>query len=367
MSDPVAGDPLTELDRRGRRSPIRRGPLLAAVALAVVVAGTSAAVVWWTSPHTASPSALSQPSPRSGAAMAYDPAARTVVLFSGVGAGAGGGALLDDTWTWNGSGWTELHPASAPPFRSGGMLAYAPATRQLVLTGSEFPGYEGATPLGNTWTWDGTTWSRQAATGPSTFGWTAMATDDATGQLILVDGFGSGCQAVQTWEWSGGSWLQLRPPASPGPSDTGLLAYDPVSHRLDLVIDPLPACAIDQSAAGLAADWSWDGSDWISQGSALPRGSSPWSGTLVSSAKGPLLVGSEGDSQLWVGRTWSDAGGAPAPARVGAAVAYDAADQQVVLFGGACLSCKPAAGITAYLGDTWTWDGSWTLREGPVR
>ena len=40
------------------------------------------------------------------------------------------------------------------------------------------------------------------------------------------------------------------------------------------------------------------------------------------------------------------------------AIAYDEADRQVVLFGGMCSACGAAA-----VPFTWTWDGTWTLRD----
>src|SRR5574337_1256885 len=44
------------------------------------------------------------PSPRAGAAMAYDATRQTTVLFSGAKADA-------DTWTWDGFTWTRQSPA----------------------------------------------------------------------------------------------------------------------------------------------------------------------------------------------------------------------------------------------------------------
>jgi hypothetical protein len=42
---------------------------------------------------------------------------------------------LGDTWTWNGATWTELSPATSPPARASAVLASDPATGQLVLFG----------------------------------------------------------------------------------------------------------------------------------------------------------------------------------------------------------------------------------------
>ena len=59
-------------------------------------------------------------------------------------AGACGG-----TWTWDGSTWTQQHPATSPSARSGASMAYDAATGNAVMFGGRgdngFPS--------TTWTW----------------------------------------------------------------------------------------------------------------------------------------------------------------------------------------------------------------------
>ena len=55
------------------------------------------------------------PSARISASMAYDPATGDVVLFGGTAADFD---PLGDTWTWNGTTWTQQSPATSPPARS---------------------------------------------------------------------------------------------------------------------------------------------------------------------------------------------------------------------------------------------------------
>ncbi len=45
------------------------------------------------------------------------------------------GNYLGDTWTWDGTTWTELAPATSPSARADASMAYDPATAQLVLFG----------------------------------------------------------------------------------------------------------------------------------------------------------------------------------------------------------------------------------------
>ena len=63
--------------------------------------------------------------------MAYDAATGTIVLFSGDGTLG----VLGDTWTWDGSTWTKQAPAASPPARSGASMAYDAATGTVVLFG----------------------------------------------------------------------------------------------------------------------------------------------------------------------------------------------------------------------------------------
>jgi Galactose oxidase, central domain len=110
------------------------------VAQSAAVTGSSSGLTW-TKQHPAA-----HPSARSGAAVAYDAATGTVVLFGG----AGSQGVLGDTWVWDGSTWAKQHPAASPPARSDTAMAYDAATGTVVL----FGGFKPASPaLGSTWIW----------------------------------------------------------------------------------------------------------------------------------------------------------------------------------------------------------------------
>ena len=95
---------------------------------------TPAGTPTWTELHPpASPPA------RSDAPMAYDAATRTVLLFGGEGMlpeGKYGG--LSDTWSWNGTTWTKLSPAASPAARYGASMAYDPGTEAMLLFGDGY-------------------------------------------------------------------------------------------------------------------------------------------------------------------------------------------------------------------------------------
>ena len=80
--------------------------------------------------------------------MGYDQVNQNVVLF-------GGEVLsgpLGDTWTWDGTNWTEQFPASSPLPRFRFPMAWSPNNQVLLFGGN------GADVYGDTWSWDGSTW-----------------------------------------------------------------------------------------------------------------------------------------------------------------------------------------------------------------
>jgi len=90
-----------------RRGHRHRGPVRG-------VSDEAAARRTWTGTGLPGPSRPPRPArlPRYGASMVYDAATGTVVLFGGY-----DGRYLRGTWTWNGSTWTKQAPATRPPAR----------------------------------------------------------------------------------------------------------------------------------------------------------------------------------------------------------------------------------------------------------
>ena len=148
----------------------------------------------WTKQHPAA-----SPSARIFTSMAYDAATGTVVLFGGR---RGGFSAFNDTWTWDGTTWTKRAPAASPSPRKGAVMAYDAATGTVVLFGGL--NKAGGRAFNDTFTWNGTTWTKQAtATGPSARWGGAMAYDAATGTVVLFGGVNPGASFVDddTWTW----------------------------------------------------------------------------------------------------------------------------------------------------------------------
>jgi hypothetical protein len=139
--------------------------------------------------------------------MAYDDATSQLVLFGGADAGA---AIFSDTWTFDGTDWSQAS-AGSPPARSEASMAYDDATSQVVL----FGGYGGGF-LSDTWTFDGTDWTQASpAHSPRARYGATMAYDAATGQVVLFGGNGNSGLLSDTWTYDGTDWTQASPVHSP--------------------------------------------------------------------------------------------------------------------------------------------------------
>jgi hypothetical protein len=230
--------------------------------------------------------------------MAYDAATGTMVLFGGVGPK---GSTLGGTWTWDGTTWTQQHPATSPPALNSAAMAYDAATGTVVL----FGGNDARSQVSDTWTWDGTTWTKQApATSPPGRQSASMAYDAATRTVVLFGGdSGSDVKLGDTWTWDGSTWTKQAPAISPFARASASMAYYAADGTMVLF-----GGASQHGDARLNATWTWDGTAWTKQALATH----------------PLT-------------------------RTEASMAYDAATRTVVLFGGV----SEFAGAT--FRDTWTW------------
>lgn len=288
----------------------------------------------------------SAPPPRMAAAMTYDGARKTIVLFSGI--RGDGSAPLADTWTWDGCRWQQASPATSPPGRSLGAMAFDPRSGRVVLFGGGSPNSD---PLRNdTWTWDGSTWRQEhPSTSPPLMDQPLMVYDAGNQNIVLVGSLLQG-DVGATWTWDGSTW-RPHPSTSPPRRANSGLAFAARSGVLLFGGQPGEAGALNDT-------WVWDGSTW----SQLHPATTPEGGATImvheDSRHDVLMVEHDG-TWTWNGSNWSHLHPASVPPfQLFRSMAYDAARDRVVLFGGKSPPNQPT-------NDTWLWDGStWSRIAG---
>jgi hypothetical protein len=94
-----------------------------------------------------------------------------------------------------------------------------------------FGGDDAATTQYNdTWTWDGTTWSQQSpATVPMARTMPAIAYDNISELVVMFSGAGT---ANDTWAWAGKNWKQLKARPAPASRWSPAAAFDPYSDGI---------------------------------------------------------------------------------------------------------------------------------------
>jgi formylglycine-generating enzyme required for sulfatase activity len=146
-----------------------------------------------------------QPSPRGYFGMTYDPIRQRTVLFGGAGPNT---TYLQDTWEWNGTTWTAVNLPVRPSIRRGPAMAFDMERAEVVL----FGGGAFGTQFGDTWVYNGTTWTqRTPATSPPARWESTMAFDPLCGQALLQGGTTFDYQTIfgDSWLWSGVTWTQV--------------------------------------------------------------------------------------------------------------------------------------------------------------
>ena len=366
--------------------------------------GTALAETWvydgttWTN-VTAVPGEPNPPA-RLWAGMAFDTATGTAILFGGC-AQLACSQYLGDTWSWNGSGWTNMNPSGTPSPRRAPAMANSPT--QLNGGVLLFGGYNGAA-LGDMYIWDGANWNTPEAFTPTAREWASMSYDAVNQEVVMFGGDNGTTPVNETWLWDGNGWAQANPATSPAARSNQGQVWDPVRQLTVLF-----------GGSGNSDTWLWNGTTWAQETTATsPPGRSDvnmaydtrhaqavifggqngggdlgdtWtlgyvytqSWMQVDAANDPsapsartgasavtygndiLLFGgwngtnTLNDTWVYTGDEWGIASSSTPPARQEASMVYDAAHGKVVLFGG-----ETGTNANGLLNDTWLFtNGVW--------
>ena len=208
----------------------------------------------WTQKSTAGPAG------RVNQAMVYDASSQVVLLYGGQGADPHGTftQLLGDTWVWNGTEWTELHPVNHPSPRAGHSLAFDAARGEVVLFGGdETDSLDMQGPyLNDTWVWNGTDWDlKDPQDAPPARFRHAMTYDANRQKIVLFGGNDADGPVNDTWEWDGILWNQVTTAHTPDKRRGPGMTYDSRREKVVLFGGEL---GLEFSSE----TWEYDGLDW---------------------------------------------------------------------------------------------------------
>jgi Galactose oxidase, central domain len=294
--------------------------------------------------------------PGGPATMVYDAADQEVLLVSPGYEGSTTG--LEATWAYKSGNWSRVNSTLSPPALPNLDLVYDAADGYVLMVGEPHGTY--AFHAGN-WT----EVSTQTPGGPG-----SIAYDAADGYVVYFSG-------DTTWKWFAAAWTQLHPTNQPVldgfPAGPQSMAYD---ARDGYVIYVGPE---NGSCPGVSYNclmtWAFSGGNWtdITGWSSIhPPPLLNTSLTYDAADQQLILFGGHNQStgyQDSSNDTWAFAAGnwtsvttssAPAP-RVGAAITYDGADGTVLLFGG--VEVTPSGGLL--LADTWSFSGGTWSQVAP--
>jgi hypothetical protein len=220
------------------------------------------------------PNLNTEPQLRYFSGMVYDPKLKKTVMFGGYNANN----FRNDTWTWDGTAWTEVKPSNAqrPPHRAQMAMWFDPLQQKIIIYAGVGRGSvnDSATRYSDMWSFSGTGWTKIEV--PDTPGMRfgpQVAVNPVTGKTLLFGGLKAegviddpANPLIQffvndTWEWDGGTsrWTRLTGDTStvePDVRENGSMAWDPVAGRLVMF-------------AGYADGfyrsdvWEWTGTDWV--------------------------------------------------------------------------------------------------------
>jgi len=175
-----------------------------------------------------------------------------VVLFGGQEQWTGTYQELGDTWTFDGKTWKEVSSPNAPPARfNPGMATLGD---RVVLYGGMYETAGTVQYLYDTWSFDGSSWTQLGSSNPGAGANTNAGLASLGSQVVLF------ADDERTWTFGGTTWSQTNAPAPFLPlADQGRKGFSLAAlHDRVVFFGGYPV------GAGVALDdtWTFDGSQW---------------------------------------------------------------------------------------------------------
>jgi hypothetical protein len=339
----------------------------------------------WNSDHweEVDVSAMTRPSLRYGAAMAYDSRREVSVLFGGLVVGTPNDS--DEVWEWDGDQWSPgctqapCDTSPRPVRRALAGMAYLASAGEIVLMGGVSSTTGASDYLGDTWLWDGSRWLTSASTPTRLDRQSHVMVFDTARDRVTA--FGGTVEEIttlhnDTWAFDGTAWREVGPSAYRPDGILGAaMFYDSASIGVGLFGGMNRESGYDCGTGNAYCQdlWKWTGAGWLKQEATATWPSERTNATWVvdtANSRGLLFGGGDpsrdctGGSSTVCDDLWSFSGGtfsqlADAPeGRHSHAAAFHSSEGLIALGG-----YKSPGGVN---NDTRAYDGSWSSPATPA-
>ena len=302
------------------------------------------------------------PSKRAHHSLIYDDAGKRVLLWGGSSPHDNGNCctFFNDLWSFDGTRWTSLGESGSKA--SGVGLAYDSRQNRVVGFGGYTPGPSGGVSLGDLRILENNSWTLRGAHPEILAAEPGFVFDSSRNRFVTFGGSGGrGGAHGSIWEWDGTAWSKAAA-SGPSPRQGHVMAFDSKRNRI-VVFGGFGSSAPGQTPVRFSDTWEYDGQEWKQFQVPGPsaRGAA---GVTFDSRRGLVVLfggmaesGMLGDTWAWNGATWQQLSDTGPEARAMGQLAYDKSRDRIVMFGG-------RKGWPNDLNDTWEWDGSAWRRIG---
>lgn len=290
------------------------------------------------------------PSVRGDCRMVYDSIHGHQILFGGFWQTYNSGPGVDDeTWTFDGFTWRQVHPQIHPAARAGHGMAFDKSRATTVVFGGCAGDNSAACSslIGDTWTFDGTIWTRACWPGctseqcsctsmPSPRTNAQVFWDDTRGEVVLFGGHNGSADLNDMWGWNGATWSQLNPANRPSARSRGQIATD-AARDVTLLT----------GGSGLTDTWLWQNGNWTQ---AATSGTPPGQVWYDEATQQFTSFAPSGTPRgIWTGSGWNVQFGAMTTVGASAAPSfacggYNPQQNGFVWFGGCVSGCRNDSG-----------------------
>ncbi|MEK6371405.1 MAG: kelch repeat-containing protein [Acidobacteriota bacterium] len=237
----------------------------------------------------------------------YDTERKTMVLL----------CATSTTYEFDGNTWKGITGLKeTPPIHRFGMMVYDQNLKKTVFFGGFSENY-----YDQTWTWDGTVWTRVKKNPPPPRALAAMWYDPTLKKTVLYGGLGRQTtdgrlvRFGDMWTFDGTGWTELKlTGATPGPRYGPQVAVDPRTNKVVL----FGGLRVDTSETGVQTQvysddtWEWDGTAWTKLNPALVPPARENAGLTFDPIRNELVMFS-GFAGTYHADTWTYTNGAWRP------------------------------------------------------